>query len=250
MRGDPRSGKRLSLIATLRTAAPWQAVRRRADDTEGRGARIVVHREDFRVRRLKQRTETTAIFVVDASGSAALHRLAEAKGAVELLLSECYGRRDRVALVAFRGRTTDLLLPPTRSLARAKRCLASLPGGGGTPLAAGLDAAVALADAVRRKGQTPVVVLLTDGRANIARDGAPGRSKAMADALVAARGLRAAAVTSVLVDTSPKPQEGARKIADEMRASYLPWPYAGSALLSAAVKASLMAAPAGAPSRS
>src|SRR4029450_5166679 len=113
----------------------------------------------------RQRTRTTTIFVVDASGSSALNRLAEAKGAVELLLADCYVRRDRVALLAFRGRGADLLLPPTRSLVAAKRGLGGLPGGGGTPLAAGIEAGLALADAVGRKGETPVVILLTDGRA-------------------------------------------------------------------------------------
>ena len=99
----------------------------------------------------------------------------------------------------------ELLLPPTRSLARAKRSLAGLPGGGGTPLAAGLDAAFALADLIRRKGQTPTVILLTDGRANIARDGGQGRPRAEEDAMNAARQLRAAGIAAVLVDTSPRP---------------------------------------------
>ena len=145
--------------------------------------RILIRKDDFRISRFKQRTETTTIFVVDASGSAALHRLAEAKGAVELLLADCYIRRDQVALIAFRGSVAELLLPPTRSLARAKRSLAGLPGGGGTPLAAGLDAAFALSDSIRRKGQTPTVVVLTDGRANIARDGGQGRPRAEEDAM-------------------------------------------------------------------
>jgi magnesium chelatase subunit D len=116
---------------------------------------VEVRRDDFRVGRFEQRSQSTTIFVVDASGSSAFNRLAEAKGAVELLLADCYVRRDRVALLAFRGRGAELLLPPTRSLVRAKRSLAGLPGGGGTPLAAGIDAAAALADAVRRRGETP-----------------------------------------------------------------------------------------------
>jgi len=236
VRGDPRTGKRLSLVATLRTAAPWQAIRRRTNTS---ARRIVVVPDDFRVRRLKHPTETTAIFVVDASGSSALHRLAEAKGAVELLLSECYVRRDQVAVLAFRGKGPELLLPPTRSLVRAKRSLAGLPGGGGTPLASAIDAAATLADAIRRKGQTPVVVLLTDGRANIARDGSAGRQKAHADALAAARQVRAAGFRALLVDTAPKPQETARAIAAEMDATYLPLPYAGAAGVSAAVRATL-----------
>ena len=65
--------------------------------------RILIRKDDFRISRFKQRAETTTIFVVDASGSAALHRLAEAKGAVELLLADCYIRRDQVALISFRG---------------------------------------------------------------------------------------------------------------------------------------------------
>jgi magnesium chelatase subunit D len=190
VRGELRGGARLSLLATLRAAAPWQAIRKRgaapaAANTEGR--RIAVRREDFHIMRYKQQRSTTTVFVVDASGSAALHRLAEAKGAVELLLADCYVRRDRVALIAFRGSRADLLLAPTRSLARAKRSLAGLPGGGGTPLAAALDAAHALAQQIARSGDTPVLVLLTDGRANIARDGSPGRARASEDALAAAR---------------------------------------------------------------
>ena len=147
-RGELRAGAKLNVIETLRAAAPWQPLRRREAADRARTSRpsILIRKDDFRISRFKQRTETATIFVVDASGSAALHRLAEAKGAVELLLADCYIRRDQVALIAFRGNVAELLLPPTRSLARAKRSLAGLPGGGGTPLAAGLDAAFALSD--------------------------------------------------------------------------------------------------------
>ncbi|MFZ4758984.1 MAG: magnesium chelatase subunit D, partial [Burkholderiaceae bacterium] len=174
--GLPRDGARLALVDTLRAAAPWQSVRRRApghSDT----ARIALRADDLRVARRQQRTETTTIFAIDASGSSALHRLAEAKGAVELLLADCYVRRDRVSVLAFRARGAEVLLPPTRSLVRAKRSLAGLPGGGGTPLAAGIDAAAELAAGVARRGGSPVIVLLTDGRANVARDGTGGRAR-------------------------------------------------------------------------
>ncbi|MDP1315059.1 VWA domain-containing protein, partial [Klebsiella pneumoniae] len=91
----------------------------------------------------------------------------------------CYVRRDRVALIAFRGTDAELLLPPTRSLARARRSLAGLPGGGGTPLAAGLEAAWLLGRSVQaRDGGRAVLIFLTDARANIARDGTPGRARA------------------------------------------------------------------------
>lgn len=192
---------------------------------------------DFRVIRYKQRARATAIFVVDASGSSALHRLAEAKGAVELLLAECYIRRDRVALIAFRGVGAELLLPPTRSLARARRSLAVLPGGGGTPLASGIDAATALADNERRRGGYAAIVLLTDGRANVARDGTTGRQRGRADGLSAARAFRAASLSALLIDTSPRPQPEARLLADEMNAIYLPLPSADAAIISQAVRA-------------
>ena len=155
---------------------------------------------------------------------------ARTAAAVELLLADCYVRRDRVAVLAFRGKAAELLLPPTRSLVRAKRSLAGLPGGGGTPLAAGMDAARALALACGRLGETPIIVLLTDGRANIARDGSAGRERATLDALAAARTLRAASLTARLLDTSPQAQPGARRLAQEMGAAYLPLPHAGCRL--------------------
>lgn len=232
--GLPERGARLSLLETLRAAAPWQKLRRRA----GQG-RIEVRRQDLRITRFRERTATTTIFVVDASGSQALARLAEAKGAVELLLAECYVRRDQVALIAFRGQAAELLLPPTGALARARRCLAALPGGGATPLASGIDAATALAAGLGRRGQTPVVVLLTDGRANVARDGTPGRPRAEADALAAAQALRAGGTRAILIDTSPRPSPAAAALAAAMGARNLPLPLADAARVAGAVRDSL-----------
>jgi magnesium chelatase subunit D len=241
-RGGPRAGARLHLVETLRAAAPWQALRRRErGDAAGTSPRVLVTRDDFHVARYRQRRETTTVFVVDASGSAALHRLAEAKGAVELLLADCYVRRDRVALVSFRGSLggagAEVLLPPTRSLVRAKRSLSALPGGGGTPLAAGLECARRLVAEEARRGATPVVVVLSDGRANIARDGSPGRTQATEDALAAARLWPALGVGTLWLDTAPQPQASARLLAQAMGARYLPLPHADARQLSQAVRA-------------
>jgi magnesium chelatase subunit D len=229
-----RAGLRLALVETLRVAAPWQEYRRR--EKPHHAALVHIRREDVRIRRYKQNSETTTIFLVDASGSAALHRLAEAKGAVELLLADCYVRRDRVAVIAFRGRGAEVLLEPTHSLVRAKRSLASLPGGGGTPLSAGIAAGYAMAEASRKRGQTPVIVALTDGRANVARDGMGGRAMAEAEALDVARLFKASGISSLLIDTAPRPQPFSRDLASAMGARYVPLPFADAARMSAAVR--------------
>ena len=246
--GLPRDGARLSLIDTLRTAAPWQTLRRREiaasaalNGNPRRAAQIEVRASDFRVARVQERAETITIFAVDASGSSALNRLAEAKGAVELLLADCYVRRDKVAVIGFRGRAAEVVLAPTRSLVRAKRSLSGLPGGGGTPLAAGISAAAELADATRRRGGTPIIVLLTDGRGNVALDGTGGRARADTDARQSARRLRAAGHTALLIDTSPLPQTSARELAAEMGAAYLPLPRADASSMSRSVQAATAA---------
>jgi magnesium chelatase subunit D len=233
-RGVPRGGARLHLIDTLRAAAPWQRLRR-AHAPAG-APPILVRPDDFHLRRHEQKRTTTTIFALDASGSSALYRLAEAKGAIELLLAECYVRRDQVAVLAFRGTAAEVILPPTRSLVRAKRGLAGLPGGGGTPLAAALDAAAAMAARVRRTGGTPVVVLLTDGRANVGRDGLGGRARAQDEALAAARALRAQGGSVIVIDTSVRPEPAARALALAAGARYLALPQADAAALSRAVQ--------------
>nr|WP_294554363.1 magnesium chelatase subunit D [uncultured Rhodopila sp.] len=233
--GEPKGGARLHLLETLKAAAPWQTLRRRAPEHGPK--RFEVRRDDFRIVRFRQRVGTTTVFAVDASGSAAMNRLGEAKGAVELLLADCYVRRDQVALIAFRGTGAQLLLSPTGSLLRAKRSLAGLPGGGPTPLAAGIDAAMALADGIRRSGRTPIITFLTDARANMTRDGTGGRPKAEAEAMESARALRATGIAALMVDTSPRPNPFARTLAAEMGARYVPLPYANAAALSHAVRA-------------
>lgn len=234
--GRPAGEARLDLVATLRAAAPWQVLRR----AQAAVPRLVHLRpEDLRLRRFDERSDRLVIFAVDASGSAAVARLAEAKGAVERLLAEAYARRDHVALVAFRGRTAEVLLPPTRSLVQTRRRLAALPGGGATPLAAGLEGALALSRAARGRGMTPALALMTDGRANIALDGRADRTAAAADAERLARLLRAAALPSLVIDTGARPEPALARLAAAMGGACLPLPRADSARISAAVAAAL-----------
>ena len=237
MPGSPRGGQSVSLIDTLRAAVPWQGMRRREASNQALLGRtcVMIQKDDFRIKRYRERTQTLTTFVVDASGSSAMNRLAEAKGAVELLLAECYVRRDQVALIAFRGSEAELLLSPTRSLVRAKRSLASLPGGGGTPLARAIDSAYQLAKASLKKGMTPTLVFLTDGRANIARDGTPGRAQAQIDAEQSARMAAQVKVRSLWIDTSPQAREEGQHIAHLIGSYYLPLPHAGAQELSQAV---------------
>lgn len=238
--GELRPGSKLNIVETLRAAAPWQPLRRRQRDREGHAASaamIEVRKEDFRLSRFDQPAESTAIFIVDASGSSAMNRLAEAKGAVELLLADCYVRRDQVALISFRDDRADLLLPPTRSLVRAKGALTGLAGGGGTPLANALDAGILLADAERRRGRTPVLVLLTDGQANVSRDGTRGRAAAREDAADAARRVRQSGVRTLLLDISPRPSRPAADLAAAMGGTHVPLPFADAQAVSTIVRA-------------
>ena len=237
--GELSGGARLALLDTLRAAAPKQILRKKLLPQGAAHPPLLLRKEDLRIKRLIERTRVATIFVVDASGSQALHRLGEAKGAVQLLLAECYVRRDEAALISFRGKEARLLLPPTRSLARVRRELAQLPGGGGTPLALGISMAANMAESIRRKGDTPVLVFFTDGQANVTASGIGDRPQAEADAIHAARQLRASGTRCLLIDTSPRPQPRARKLADDLGARYLPLPAAQAQKLSAAVKAEL-----------
>ncbi|MGR3541071.1 MAG: VWA domain-containing protein, partial [Hasllibacter sp.] len=223
--------ERLDLVATLRAAAPFQRLRAAPD---GR-ARILP--SDVRLKRFESRSDRLLIFAVDASGSAAAARLAEAKGAVEVILAESYAARDHVALVAFRGEGAETVLPPTRALVRAKRALAGLPGGGGTPLAAGLAAALAEARVARGRGLSPAVAVLTDGRANVPLEGPPDRARAAADAERVARLIAADGIAALVCDTGLRPSPALARLSEAMGARYLPLPRAAEGSLPRAARA-------------
>ena len=227
---------RIDLVATLRAAAPWQPIRRKHQpDRPG----LLIRPSDIRLKRYAEQSDRLLIFCVDASGSAAMARLGEAKGAIELLLADAYANRDHVALIAFRGTGAEILLPPTRSLVQTKRRLSALPGGGGTPLAAGLHCAMGLAEQATGRGLTPTIILITDGRANIALDGNANRSQAASDADQMAGALRASGTSSLVLDMSNRPQPALQALGKILNATYVPLPRANAERLTDAVTAAL-----------
>ena len=234
-RGDHRKGGRVNILATLRAAAPWQSLRKQERGSKART--LEIRRDDIHLTRFQQRRETLTLFVVDASGSAAMQRLAEAKGAVELLLADCYVRRDQVAVIAFRDQSAELLLPPTRSLVRAKKALAALPGGGATPMAAALDLTRDIAQRGAKQGLTTHYVLLTDGAANVSRDGTRNREAGTRDALAAARGLAQNTIEGLVIDTALRPQPRARELADTLNSAYIALPKADAQTLNRTIRA-------------
>jgi magnesium chelatase subunit D len=229
--GRPGGQARLHVLATLRAAAPKQRLRQ----THSTG-RVAIRAEDFHTQRYQQRASSCLILALDASGSAALQRLAEAKGAVELLLQQSYARRDSVCIVAFRGAQAQLLLPATRSLVRAKRAMTGLPGGGGTPLALALKMAHEQAAQLQRQGVTPILVVLSDGRANVTLQGLGGRAQAQLDAQSWGQQWRASGHRALWIDTSMQPDAQAQQLASTMGASYLPMPQVQSQRMASAIE--------------
>lgn len=230
------SNARVDLIATLRAAVPWQTLRRRSEpDRVG----ALIRPGDLRRKRYEDHSDRLLIFAVDASGSAAMARMGEAKGAIELLLAEAYARRDHVALIAFRGTGAEVLLEPTRSLVQTKRKLAALPGGGATPFAAGLQEAHKLALAARRRGLSPTIIALTDGRANMTLDGTADRARAGQDAQRAGAAIRAAGIDTMVIDTGRRPERALATLAAQMAGHYLALPRADARGLSDAVTRTL-----------
>jgi magnesium chelatase subunit D len=229
--GRPGGQARLHVLATLRAAAPKQRLRHGHNT-----GRVAIRAEDFHIQRYQQRSSSCLILALDASGSAALQRLAEAKGAVELLLQQSYARRDSVCIVAFRGAQAQLLLPMTRSLVRAKRAMTGLPGGGGTPLALALKMAHEQAAQLQRQGVTPILVVLSDGRANVTLQGLGGRAQAQTDAQSWGQQWRATGHRALWIDTSVQPDAQAQQLATSMGASYLPMPQVQSQRMAQAIE--------------
>ena len=210
--------EKIALEATLRAAAPFQLRRQQSQEMV-----IRITAEDLRYKQFKQKAGILIIFAVDASGSMALNRMNHAKGALMRLLGQAYLHRDKVALVSFRGTGAQVLLPPTRSVELAKRALDALPVGGGTPLAAGIEAALHLARLPRGTDvHQAMLVLLTDGSANVTCKDAPREAvwSELADVCAA---FRHGGMPSVVIDTKHQMLSGgeAQKLARMLGGKYV-----------------------------
>lgn len=150
---------------------------------------------------VRHRTPSSlVVMAVDASGSMGVRRrLDAARAAVLALLVDAYQRRDRVALVTFRGAAADVVLRPTGSTEIARARLASMPTGGRTPLAAGIRAGLALASSRRHVTDRPLLVVVSDGRATWAEP----PDDPVAASLAAAAEVKASGIASLVVDCEP-----------------------------------------------
>lgn len=181
----------IAFDATVRAAAPYQRTREKGECC------LRICQEDLRQKVREKSIGSTFLFVVDASGSmGARERMKAVKGAILALLEDAYQKRDKVGMIAFRRQTAEVLLPITRSVDLAQKCLESLPTGGKTPLGEGLRVALDMLGKIYRvdKDAEPVLVLVTDGRVNGGKD-------AVQEAITAAEGISGRRVHSLVIDT-------------------------------------------------
>jgi magnesium chelatase subunit D len=209
----------LAFDATLRAAAPFQSRRRKESVTQ---EALIIENCDLREKVRESKIGNLIMFVVDASGSmAAEERMTATKGAVLSLLLDAYQRRDRVGMVVFRKNTAELILPPTNSVDLAQKCLAKLPTGGRTPMAHGLKLGMeTIKDCMRKdKRVLPLMVLVSDGRANVNLYGGDPVEEAKA----VAREISSGGIQSIAIDT----ERGfltfglVKQVCDEMCGKYL-----------------------------
>ncbi len=220
---------KLALDATLRAAAGLGFRARNIEHDDGLATSRAIPASALRFKRFKRKQGRLFIFAIDLSGSMALNRLGKAKGVILALLRESYIKRDSVAIVGFRGTTADLLLPPSRSILRARRVLDSVSVGGGTPLSAGLACALDLSKRVGSRGGEIFLLVFTDGQANVPLrprhtiDRAERQRQIEVEIARLGSGLKKSAVTTTVISTLDRyrSNDAAERIAVKLNARCL-----------------------------
>jgi magnesium chelatase subunit D len=203
VKSTPRRGKNdLALDATLRAAAPFQLHRKA--NAPRKNIAVHIKEPDIREKVRERRVGNVLVFLVDGSGSMGAHRrMVETKAAIMSLLLDAYQKRDKVCLIVFRGKDAEVVLPPTSSVDMAGKLLAELPIGGRTPLSAGLSRTTDVLNQILRKAPTarPLVLVVTDGKANTGLSEAPPHQ----EAIVVAEHMkeRFDSTRFVVIDTEP-----------------------------------------------
>lgn len=193
----------IAFAATIRAAAPYQQARGRINNSK-----LELRPEDLRQKVRERKTRSLLILVVDGSDSVMARQLMpKTKRVLLALLQNAYEKRDRVAMLVFRFAQGRVVLPPTRNFARARRSVEELYIGGCTPLATGLLEGLRLAETERLRDPTtkPILIVLTDGLANIDLSGNMRHDTPRRDALNVAQEITARQVPAVMIDTNPYP---------------------------------------------
>ena len=193
----------IAFSATIRAAAPYQKARGRIN-----GEKLELRASDLRQKIRERKTRALLIFVVDGSDSVMARQfMPQTKRLLLALLQNAYEKRDRVAMLVFRFAQGRVVLPPTRNFSRARRSVEELYIGGCTPLATGLLEGLRLAETERLRDPTtaPVLIVLTDGLANIDLSGNMRSTTPRRDALSVAGEIAARRIPALMIDIAKAP---------------------------------------------
>lgn len=163
-----RKNNDFALDATLRAAAPYQKSRCHKE------VAIAIESSDIRNKVREKKIGNFLIFVVDASGSmGAQQRMVETNAAIFSLLLDAYQKRDKIAMIAFKGETAEAILPPTNSVELAHKLLEQMPTGGRTPLSSGMKKAYEMAktEIFKEPNISPMMIIISDGKGNVSVTG-------------------------------------------------------------------------------
>ena len=210
-----KKSRDLAIDATLRAAAPYQKYRDHSMSA------VSLTKSDLRYKIRESHVGATIVFAVDASGSmGAKKRMKVTKETIISMLMDSYQKRDKIGLVAFKGKDAEALLEITNSVELAQKQLQNMSTGGKTPLAAGLFKSWQILKAAKLKDSEilPMLVLVTDGRANFPLL----TDDPVEDALKVAESIRNEGIHAVVIDTEKEfiSLHIAKQIADKMGADY------------------------------